>query len=537
MVITPDRTGELENSPRRWWVLGVLVLSLLVVQMDTTILGVAVQRLSQPAPAGLALSQGTLQWAINAYTLVMAGMLLTTGGLADRLGRKRVLLTGMVLFGLASAACAFSTGAAMLISGRSVLGLAAALVTPTTLAIITNTFSTRERPRAIGIWSGGIGVAVAGGPIVGGLLLDHLWWGSIFLVNVPIVAVAVIVMAIVVPESRNPGPGRFDIPGTVLSLLGMVLLVAGILEGGDTGRWDSPRVWAVGLVGLAVLAAFLLWERRAPAPLLPIAWFRSRTFSGSIAVMTVAFLAMLGATFTLAFYLLSLRGLSVLHTGLLMLPLAVAQLALSSRTPGLAARFGPRTTGSAGMLALAAALLLFTALDANSPWWIVEVSLTLIGIGVALVMPSASAAVMMSVPKERGGSASATSNAFRQIGGALGNAVIGAVLASTYRSEVTGSLSSLSADVRDIAAGSIQATQAVLDTIELGPADSARITEASNEAFVSGFHASALVATGVALAGAIVAVTALAPRRSPRGGADSAPPPAAQNAGTTDPSV
>jgi EmrB/QacA subfamily drug resistance transporter len=520
-----DRNTELEVSRRRWWVLGVLVLSLLVVQMDTTILGVAVQRLSEPAPEGLALSQGTLQWAINSYTLMMAGILLTAGSLADRLGRKRILLTGMTLFGLASAWCAFSTSGTMLIAGRTVLGLAAALVTPTTLAIITHTFSTRERPKAIGIWSGGIGVAVAGGPILGGLLLGHLWWGSIFIINIPVVIVALVVMVLVVPESRNPNPGRFDIPGILLSLLGMVLLVAGILEGGDSGRWASARVWGLTLAGLCILAGFVLWERQARSPLLPVGWFRSRAFSGSIAVMTLAFLAMLGATFTLAFYLLSLRGLSVLTTGLLMLPLALAQLILSAQTPKLTARFGARTTGTYGMLALTTALVLFTTLDANSALWIVELALFLIGVGIALIMPSASAAVMMSVPREHAGSASATSNTFRQVGGALGNAILGAVLATTYRTHVAGHLDALPAGARDTAAGSIQATHATLDILDIlgiSGSDRASIVAASNDAFVAGFHTSALVGVAVALIGTIVAATGLTSREHPDAAQDRA---------------
>ncbi|GAA4167992.1 MFS transporter [Gryllotalpicola koreensis] len=504
----------LESSPRRWWVLGTLVLSLLVVQLDTTILGMAVQRLSQPAPAGLGLTQGELLWAINSYTLVMAGGLLTAGALADRFGRKRVLLIGMVLFGLTSAWCAFAVNGPMLIAGRTVLGLAAALVTPTTLAIITNTFTPQERPKAIGIWSGGVGVAVAAGPILGGLLLDHLWWGSIFLVNVPVVIIALIAMAVVVPESRNPRPGRFDIPGIVLSLLGMVLLVDGIIEGGDTGDWTSPNVWGVVLAGAIVLAGFLLWERRAADPLLPVGWFRVREFSGSITVMTLAFFAMLGVTFTVTFYLLSLRRLDVLAVGLLMLPLAIAQLVFSSQTPRLAARFGARATGAFGMLALTAALLLFATLDSGTSLWIVEVAMFLIGVGIAFIMPSASAAIMGSVPRERAGTASAASNAFRQIGGALGTAVLGAVLTSTYRTRITGHLDAIPEGLRSTAAASIQATQGMLDSLGLSGAGASAITTASDQAFIAGFHASSLLGAAIALLGAIIAAVALTPKRT-----------------------
>jgi len=519
---------EIENSSRRWWVLGVLVLSLLVVQLDTTVLGVAVQRLSQPRPDGLGLTQGELLWAINAYTLVMAGMLLTTGALADRLGRKRVLLGGLVLFAVASLWCAFSVTGPMLIAGRAVLGLAAALVTPTTLAIITQVFSKQERPRAIGIWSGGVGIAVAVGPLVGGLLLDHLWWDSIFLVNVPVVAVAIIAMAVIVPESRNPRPGRFDVPGVLLSLLGMALLVKGIIAGGDTGEWTSPQVWAVGSAGVLVLAVFVVWERRATAPLLPLDWFRSRTFSGSITVMTLAFFAMLGVTFTTAFYLLSLRRLSVLSTGLLLLPLALAQLTLSAWTPALARRFGARVTGTFGMLLLTSALLLFASLDTGTPLWVPGFALFLIGTGIAFIMPSASAAIMASVPKERAGSASATSNAFRQVGGALGTAVLGAVLTGVYRAQITDHLDALPAAVRDLAASSIQATQAVLESLGLQLPDASAISTASDQAFTVGFHTSSLIGAAIALLGAVLAALVLTPRGGPTH--DDAPQPMADPA-------
>lgn len=503
-------------TPRRWWILGVLILGLVVVQMDTTILGVAVQRLSQPAPAGLGLSQGELLWSINAYTLVMAGMMLTAGMLADRLGRRRVLLAGMALFGMASLWCAFSVNGPMLIGGRTVLGLAAALITPTTLAVISHTFSSEERPKAIGIWSGGVGIAVALGPIVGGLLLDHLRWGSIFLINVPLVVIAVIAMAALVPESRNPRPGRVDVPGILLSMAGMGLLVAGIIRGGDTGEWASSQVWLPALGGGIALATFIMWERRAPSPLIEVGWFRMRAFSGSIAVMTLAFFSMLGTTFVIAFYLLSLRHLSVIATGLLMLPLAAAQLAFSSQTPRLAQKYGPRSTSAFGMLALASALLLFSSLDVDSSLWKVGTALFLIGVGIAFIMPSASSAIMASVPRQRAGSASATSNTFRQIGGALGTAVLGAILTSVYRSQITGHLGDLPAQLRETAASSIQATQAALSTVGSSVSDPATIIAASDAAFVSGLHVCALLGACIALAGAAITRLALPSRADSR---------------------
>ncbi|MDT0156508.1 MFS transporter [Microbacterium sp. ARD32] len=501
----------MQDSPRRWWMLGVLILSLLVVQLDTMILGVAVQRLSAPRPSGLGLTQGELLWVLNAYTLVLAGSLLAAGTIADRFGRRRMLLVGLVLFGGGSLLCAFAPSGDVLTGGRVALGIAAAVITPTTLAIIADVFSDAERPRAIGIWSGGVGAAIALGPVVGGLLLDHFWWGSIFLINVPIVSVAIAVIPALTPESRAANPKRIDVIGILLSMLGMVLVIDGLIAGGDSGDWMAPQVWAPLLGGMLVLVLFVGWERRAPSPLLELAWFRRREFSASIAVMTVAFFTMLGSMFLLSLYLLVLRRLDVLAVGLLLLPLAAAQLVLSGRTPAWSKRLGHSTTAALGMLILAASFAALSFADTSTPLWWIEIPLALIGAGIAFVMPAASASVMGAVPREQAGSASATSNAFRQLGGALGLAVLGAALSAAYREQMAPHLGALPEGVRDAAAGSLQVTQAVLE--ESDPHVAASVLPFAEQSFVSGLHSAALVAAGVALFGALVALIALPRRR------------------------
>lgn len=314
---------------RRWVVLGVLTLSLLIVVLDNSILNVAVKTIASPAPTGIGASQSALEWSINSYTLVFAGLLFTAGLLGDRLGRKKVLLSGIVVFGVGSALAAFSGSPGELIAYRAVMGLGAAFVMPATLAVLMNVFEREEQPRAIGIWAGSVGVAIAIGPITGGILLEHFWWGSIFLVNVPVVLLALVLMTWLVPDSRDPVPGRIDLPGVLLSVLGLVLLVYGIIRGGELADFTDPTVLAPLLAGLAVLVGFVLHEKRSDHPAIDVTYFRKPAFSAAVAAIALVFFALMGVTFFSAFYLQSVRGYSALQAGLLILPIAIAQLVFS----------------------------------------------------------------------------------------------------------------------------------------------------------------------------------------------------------------
>ncbi|AZQ34311.1 DHA2 family efflux MFS transporter permease subunit [Streptomyces cyaneochromogenes] len=486
---------------RRWAILGVLMLSLLIVVLDNSILNVAIKTISTPAPTGLGATQSELEWAINSYTLVFAGLLFSAGLLGDRLGRKKVLLGGLAVFGIGSALAAFSGSPGELIAFRAVMGLGAAFVMPATLAVLMNVFERDEQPKAIGIWAGGVGLAIAIGPITGGLLLDHFWWGSVFLINVPIVLIAVALMVWLVPDSRDPNPGRIDPVGVVLSVVGLVLLVYGIIKGGQLADFTDVTVLATIAAGLAVLVGFVVFEKRSDHPSIDVTYFRNKVFSAAIGVIALVFFALMGVTFFSVFYTQSVRGYSPLETGLLMLPLAAAQMLFAPRARLVVDRFGNRATTTGAMLLIAATLTAFATFEADTPIWILEVVFFLMGAAMAHIMTPLSVVIMQALPREKAGSASALSNTFRQVGGALGIAVLGSVMSATYRGGIEDRLTVLPEGVRHTAGESIEATLGVAD--RLGQRGEALVGPA-HDAFLHSMHVTALWGAGVAVLGAVV---------------------------------
>ncbi|MEU7108904.1 MFS transporter [Streptomyces sp. NPDC046215] len=499
----PRRVSEAVHR-RRWAILAVLLFSLLIVVLDNSILNVAMKTIASPAPTGLGATQSELEWAINSYTLVFAGILFTAGLLGDRLGRKKVLLFGMVVFGAGSVLSAFSGSPGELITFRAVMGFGGAFVMPATLAIIMNVFEREEQPKAIGIWAGAVGIAVAIGPVTGGVLLEHFWWGSVFLVNVPIVILAVTAMVILVPDSRDPAPGRLDPVGVLLSVVGLVLLVYGIIKGGQLADFTDPEVCGTVGGGLLTLVLFVLYERRAAHPAMDVRYFRNPAFSAAVSSIALVFFALMGTTFFVVFYTQSVRGYSPLQSGLLLLPLAAAQMFFAPRARLVVARFGARAVCTAGMLLVAATTAGFLLLDADTPIWVLEILFFTQGTAMAHIMPPATVSIMQSLPREKAGSGSAVNNTFRQVGGALGVAVLGSVLSTTYRDGISGELAAvpgLSDSARHAAGESIEATLAVAD--RLGPAGKALVGPAS-DAFVHAMHVTVIGATAVALLGAAV---------------------------------
>ncbi|RDG35786.1 MFS transporter [Streptomyces corynorhini] len=496
---------------RRWAILGVLMFSLLIVVLDNSILNVAVKTIAAPAPTGIGATQSELEWAINSYTLVFAGLLFTSGLLGDRIGRKKVLLFGITVFGIGSGLAALSGSPGELIAYRALMGFGAAFVMPATLAVLMNVFERDEQPKAIGIWAGSVGLGIAIGPITGGILLEHFWWGSVFLINVPVAVVAVIAMALLVPDSRDPRPGRLDPLGVVLSVVGLVLLVYGIIRGGELADFTDAEALAPLLGGVVVLAAFVWHEKRSSHPALDVSYFKKPAFSAAVAAIALVFFALMGVTFFSAFYLQSVRGYSALQSGLLILPLAAGQMIFAPRARLVVDRFGARAVCTVGLLLVAAGLAAFGFFDATTPVWVLCVVFFVQGTGMAHIMPPVTVAVMQALPREKAGSGSAINNTFRQVGGALGVAVLGSVLSATYRGRIDGHLGAVPAGVRDAAGESIEATLGVARG--LGPAGEPLVS-AAYDAFLDAMHLTAYCSAAVALIGAIV-VAVFLPGRPP----------------------
>ncbi|MEV6371507.1 DHA2 family efflux MFS transporter permease subunit [Micromonospora musae] len=491
-----DNTGH----PRRWAILGVLVISLLVVVLDNTILNVALRTLADPVH-GLGASQGQLEWAINSYTLVFAGLLFTFGVLGDRAGRKRFLLIGLVVFGLSSLASAYAQSPGQLVAARALMGIGGAAIMPATLSIISNVFDPRERGRAIGVWAGAVGLAVAIGPVLGGALLENFWWGSVFLINVPVIVVGVILVALLVPESRDPKPGRIDVFGVLLSVVGLVGLTYGIIDGGEHG-FGRPLVWVAILGGVAVLAWFIAVERRSSHPSLDVRLFKVPQFAGPVAIIGLIFFAAMGVMFFGSFYLQLVRGYTPLETGLLFLPFAGAQLIFAPRSAAMVRRYGGKAVAVVGLTLTVISLAAFAFIDAKTPIWIVLIFYFIQGVGMANIMPPATESIMSSLPREKAGVGSAISNTIRQVGGALGVAVLGSVLSAVYRGDVEPALNGLPAQARDAATESISGAYAAAG--ELGPV-APKVLAAANDSFITAMHWAAALSALIAALGIVVA--------------------------------
>ncbi|MFI6269975.1 MFS transporter [Micromonospora zamorensis] len=497
------------GHPRRWRILAVLVCCLLSIILDNTVLNVALRTLTD-ARHGLGATHSQLEWILSSYTLVFAALLFACGAAADRFGRRRLLLLGLVVFGVASLASAYANSPAALILTRAVMGVGAAAVMPSTLAVIAAVFPLRERPRAIGVWAGAVGFALAIGPITGGVLLSRFWWGSIFLVNVPLVLGCVVAVLLVVPESRGHDRG-LDLPGVGLSVGGLGALVYGVINGGRLGTVTDPRVWVPLLAGVAALWLFVRHERRTAQPAFELSFLRDPAFSAALVAVGFVSFAMLGFLFFSAFYLQSVRGYSPLRAGSFTLALAAANVLVGPLSAVAVRRYGPRVVCAAGLLSVGAALLGVALVRQHTPPWALLPMFALLGGGMAAVLPAASMSIMTAIPREKAGVSSAMNNTIRQVGNVLGVAVLGSVLASTYRAGVSDELSVLPAAMRHDAGESLDATLAA------GAAwggDTDALVAAARAAFIDAMHLTAVLAALLALAGAAVALRWL-PRSLP----------------------
>lgn len=515
-----------EGHPRRWSILAVLVVSLLVVVLDNTVLNIALPTIQ----ADLGATQSELVWAVDAYILVFASLLFTWGVLGDRYGRRRILTVGLTIFGLASAACAFSVTPTMLIALRGLMGVGGAAVLPVTLAIITVVFPPHERGKAIGAWAGAVGAAVALGPVLGGILLEHpLWsswltgndWGSVFLINVPIVVIGLILIVRIVPETRDPHPRRLDLVGLVVSATGLILIVYGIIDAASTRTWISPSVIVPICIGLAMIAFFIWTEARSDHASFDVTLFRNRGYAVSLSAVSLAFFALSGITFSLPFYLQVLRGYSTLQAGLCFLPFAVGQLVAAPRSAAMVARFGYRSVMTTGLVLVAVALLGLAQLRVDTHLWLTLAFFLVFGLGMGSVIAPGSTVMQNVLPLARAGAGSAVQNTVRQVAGALGVAVVGTLLATRYAANLNSAAEQSPVPVDpallDVAEGSIVAadlalTQAAQSGAPVALVDAFR--SAAYESFLNAAHVTSYLSAGIVVIAALL-VAFLLPRIEP----------------------
>ena len=487
------------GHPRRWWVLAVLCLALLIVVLDNTILNVALPTIQKDLKA----TQSQQEWMVDSYTLAFAGLLFTFGVLGDRLGRRKMLAAGMLVFGIGSAASAWAGSPGILIATRALMGIGGAAVMPSTLSIITNVFDPRERGRAIGIWAGISGMAIAIGPITGGALLQGFWWGSVFLINIPVVIIGIIATLVIVPESQDPHPQHIDLGGVALSVVGLVALVYGIIKGGEDNKWGTAGVLVPLIAGAVLLTVFVVLERRSDHPSLDVKLFKNPAFSAASAAISLVFFGLFGATFFLTFYLQFDRGYSPLQAGIRLLPVAIAILVFAPRSSHLAKRIGNKATVAGGMTLSLLAYLGYQLLYTHTSIWVLEGMLLIQGIGMANVMAPATESIMTALPRERAGAGSAVNNTMRQVGGALGVAILGSILSSSFRGKISPTLASahLPGPVRDAAAQSIGALYQVVGK---GQKPTGPVWDQGRRAFIHAMHVTSLGSALVVLVGIVV---------------------------------
>ncbi len=523
--ISAPASGAGAPSSRRWIALAVLCISLLMVTLDNTVLNVVLPTLVRDLHA----TSSALQWIVDSYVIVFAGLLLVAGSVADRVGRKRTFLAGLVAFAAGSTWAAFSGSVGMLIAARASMGIGAALIMPSTLAIITDMFhEPAVRQRAIGFWAGTSGVGIALGPIIGGLLLARFWWGSVFLINVPIALIGIGCGFLLVPDSKNEAALRPDLVGALLSIAGLGLVVWSIIEAPVHG-WSSARVIGAGLGGLAVLTAFALWERASSHPMLNLDFFRNRSFSGAVTSVGLVTFGLFGALFVLTQFLQFSLGYTALEAGVRVLP-AAASIAVVAPISAVFVRFaGTKLTVAAGLLIVAAGLWQISGATVTSTYGSTVAGMVLLGIGAGLVIPGGTASVMGSLPREHTGVGSGTNGAFLQIGGALGVAVIGSLLNTRYQDKMTSALAPyhLPSAVLHTVLGSVGGALGL--AAHLGGTTGAALAALARASFISGMDLGLLTGAAVALAAAVLALITLpgraaARRDAPAAGQSAGPP-------------
>ena len=488
----------------RWWTLMVLSLSLIVIGLDNTILNVAIPTIQ----TDLGASASQLQWMVDAYVLVFAGLLLTMGSLGDRYGRKIMLQVGLVIFVGSSVAAAYADTSSQLIAARSIMGVGGAMIMPATLSIITDIFPRKERGKAIGIWAGMAALGIGLGPLLGGWLLEHFWWGSVFLVNVPVVGLALLAGFFLVPRSRDPEPPRIDVPGAGLSIVALVTLVYAIIEAPSRGWFDSVVLASFG-ASMVLGTLFVMQELRSDHPMLNLSFFRNPRFSAGAGAISVTFFAMFGAIFLTTQYLQFVQGYTALQAGLRIAPFALGMMIGAANSHRMVRKFGTNKVVAAGMLVVSATLVSLMFWDVATSYWIILITFIVLAFGMANTMAPSTDAVMGAVPLAKAGVGSAMNDTTRMVGGALGVAIIGSILNSLYSSAMAPIVAPMPPEAAAAAQDSVGAAVNI-GTAFGGPQGEALVAAARLE-FVDAMGYSFLAAASLAFIGALLVLKFMPP--------------------------
>ena len=491
------------SYPRRWWALTVVAGSLMVITIDNTILNVAIPSLVK----SLGATTSQLQWILDGYTLVFAGLLLTAGAIGDRFGRKGALQLGLVLFGLASMASGMATTSNQLIVTRAFMGVGAAFIMPSTLSLLTNMFhDPRERAKAIGVWAACAGASGAIGPVLGGLLLRWFSWHSVFFVNVPLIIVLLVAGRVLLPKSKAERSERLDPLGAILSIVGLIVLLWGIIESPTAGLGDA-KVLATIFLGTALLLGFVGWELHTDHPMLDIRFFRNRRFSAANIAVTLVYFAMFGQMFVMNQYTQVVLGYSPLEAGLRMAPMSIVMLIVAPNAPRLVERFGTKVVVGTGLLLAALGVFVVSMVPTSNGYPVLLGGICTLAMGMGFVMAPATESIMGSLPRDKAGVGSAMNDTTRQMGGALGVAVIGSILAAVYRPAVDSQMAAAGVPSEVIATAQESVAGAVLraaNTPGLTPEMAAQIRDIGIQEYVNGIHVAMKIGAVVLLLAAFI---------------------------------
>ncbi len=488
----------------RWWTLAVIALSLLISNLDTSVLYVALPTIQ----AKLHATNSQLMWMVNAYTMVFGALMLTTGSLGDRIGRAKLLQAGIAVFGLASLGAFFSNNPNHLIIWRIVQGTGASMLVPATLAIITNVFPKEERAKAIGVWAGIGGIALALGPIIGGLLVQHFNWNSVFLINIPVALVALIAGWFLVPDSRDSNPRKLDIVGNILALAGLASLLYGLVNGVSKG-WTAPQILGTLIGAVILIAAFIIWEKRLSQPLVEIGFFRSSRFSAGIIALFLMGLGLNGAYYVLTYYMQFVKGYSVLGTGMRFLPPAIGLLLGAVTTEKLAKRFGTKAILVIGFMGAAIMMFLTSQYTIDTSFWQIGAEFFFMGLFIGFIMTSVTDVIMGAIPKAQAGIGSAMNNVFRTLSGTIGIAALGGIVTSIYGTNLlksAGSIAGLPASLAQQATDSIGTALWIAGSGQLPSEMSNALVQAAKQSFIDGWQVMAIVSGIIFVIGAILAL-------------------------------